>query len=360
MSFPALREVQRQAGAQFHADGYPLRFGQEQATENLLETGAVLFDRSHWGRLRLSGADRIRYLHNQSTNDIQSLRVGQGCDTVLVTSTGRTLDLLTAYVEPEWVTLILSPSSSGRIQQWLEKYIFFADQVTIQNHTETTAMFTLMGGQSQAIIAELGAAHLLGQPLGSHGLITWNQVPFLIAVGSGLVNPGYTLILPIASAADFWEWLLAKAVIPWGEQAWEWLRVRQGRPAVAAELTEDYNPLEAGLWHHISFNKGCYIGQETIARLNTYQGVKQQLWGLKLTAPAPPGSPIYLGDEKVGLLTSYTHYFEREHWGLGYLRTKAGGAGLTVQIDGQTAQVVDIPLARRGYLSQLQGELGGF
>ncbi len=355
MSLNALRNAQIQAGAQFHPDGYPLTFGQERATPGVLDTGVIIFDRTHWGRLRLLGADRTRYLHNQSTNDIQSLAVGQGCDTVLVTSTGRTLDVVTVSVEPEWLTLIISSPSHLSIHQWLEKYIFFADHVTIQDHTETTAMFTLIGEKSHGLIAQLGAQYLLTQPTGNHGCMTWNEMPIFIAVGTGLMHPGYTLITPLECALNLWQWLLEKGAIPWGEQAWEWLRIQQGRPAVGAELTPDYNPLEAGLWHDISFSKGCYIGQETIARLNTYQGVKQQLWGITLTAPATPGTPIFVGEEKVGLLTSYTHYFEQEHLGLGYIRTKAGGAGLTVQIGGQTAQVVDIPLAQRGYLSETQG-----
>jgi len=359
MSLTALRTVQRQAGAHLHPDGYPLRFGQEQPTPTLLDRGVILFDRTHWGRLRLQGADRIRYLHNQSTNDIQSLGVGQGCDTVLVNSTGRTLDLTTVYVEPEWLTLITSPPSHISIHQWLEKYIFFADQVTIQDQRETTAMFTLMGAASHGLISQLGAQHLATQPIGTHAYLNWQETSILVANGTGLLNPGYTLIAPMECAAHLWQWFLAQGTIPWGDQAWEWLRIQQGRPAVGAELTTDYNPLEAGLWHDISFNKGCYIGQETIARLNTYQGVKQQLWGLKLTAPATPGTPIQIGEENVGRLTSYTYYFEQEHLGLGYIRTRAGGAGLTVHITGQTAQVVDIPLAHRGYLSPTESKAEG-
>jgi folate-binding protein YgfZ len=363
MSLTALRTAQLQAGAQFHPDGYPLRFGQEPPPPALLDTGMILFDRTHWGRLRLQGADRIRYLHNQSTNDIQSLRVGQGCDTVLVNSTGRTLDLTTVYVEPEWLTLITSPASHSSMHQWLEKYIFFADQVTIHDQRETTAMFTLMGAASHGLIAQLGAGHLATQPIGTHAYIHWQETAqetsILIANGTGLLNPGYTFIVPIESAVSLWQWLLAQGAMPWGDQAWEWLRIQQGRPAVGAELTTDYNPLEAGLWHDISFSKGCYIGQETIARLNTYQGVKQQLWGLKLTAPATPGTPIHIGEEKVGVLTSYTYYFEQAHLGLGYIRTRAGGAGLRVQIAGETAEVVDIPLAHRGYLSQTESKAEG-
>jgi folate-binding protein YgfZ len=346
MTLAELRQAQVQAGAQFHPDGYPLTFGREVEADG---ERVVVLDRTHWGRLRLLGADRIRYWHNQSTNDIYALAVGQGCDTVLVTATGRTLDLVTTYVEPEWLTLIISPTTRTSIPQWLEKYIFFADQVTVQDHTETTAMFTLLGPESQRVIEQLGASRLAGQPNGTHTTVMWQGTPLLVAVGTGLAHPGYTLIAPITMAAALWHWFMTQGVIPWGEQAWEWLRIRQGRPAVGLELTPDYNPLEAGLWQAVSFRKGCYIGQETLARLNTYQGVKQQLWGLVLTASATPGTPIYIGAEKVGLLTSYTHYFGREHRGLGYIRTKAGGAGLTVQIAGQPAQVVDIPLAQRGY-----------
>ena len=72
------------------------------------------------------------------------------------------------------------------------------------------------------------------------------------------------------------------------------MRIQQGRPKSDRELTEDYNPLEAGLWQTISFEKGCYIGQETIARLNTYKGVKQKLWGIKLDRSVSPQTPIFV------------------------------------------------------------------
>ncbi|NJO51566.1 MAG: hypothetical protein HC840_21460, partial [Leptolyngbyaceae cyanobacterium RM2_2_4] len=126
----------------------------------------------------------------------------------------------------------------------------------------------------------------------------------------------------------------------------ERLRIEQGRPMPDAELTEDYNPLEAGLWHTISFSKGCYIGQETIARLDTYKGVKQQLWGVRLSQPAPPGEPLLVGEEKVGKLTSLTET-EAGLFGLAYVRTKAGGAGLTVTVGSGTGEIVDLPFLTR-------------
>ena len=131
-----------------------------------------------------------------------------------------------------------------------------------------------------------------------------------------------------------------------GEQAWEQLRILQGRPMPGTELTENYNPLEAGLWHTVSFNKGCYIGQETIARLNTYNGVKQQLWGLKLSQAAQPGAILSVAEQKVGVLTSIVETAEG-FFGLGYLKTKAGGAGLAVTVGGSEAVTLDVPLLSR-------------
>jgi hypothetical protein len=145
-----------------------------------------------------------------------------------------------------------------------------------------------------------------------------------------------------------WEKLLEVGAIEMSDRAWEVLRILQGRPAPEAELTDDYNPLEAGLWQTISFTKGCYIGQETIARLNTYKGVKQHLFGVKLSAAAEIGSAIALGDEKVGKLTSYTETPDG-YFGLGYIRTKAGGVGLKVQVGETTGEIVEIPFVSHEY-----------
>ena len=113
------------------------------------------------------------------------------------------------------------------------------------------------------------------------------------------------------------------------------------------ELTEDYNPLEAGLWKAISFEKGCYIGQETIARLNTYKGVKQRLWGIKLSESVEVGTWITLDGEKVGILTSFTDL--ESPFALGYVRTKAGGEGLQVQVREASGEVVAVPFLSHEY-----------
>ncbi len=344
-----LQEVQTADGAIF-AESFggkiPVSFGNDSDATQAAQGSVAVCDRCHWGRILVSDSDRIRFLHNQSTNDFERLQPGQGCDTVFVTSTARTIDLATAYVTEDEVLLIVSPNRCQYLIDWLDRYIFFADRVKLQDITRETAAFSLIGPKSDALLAQLGANAIIGQPYATHQLIQLADVEVRVAVGSGLATLGYTLIMPADKAADVWSKLVEIGAIPLGDRVWEQLRIQQGRPAPDRELTEDYNPLEAGLWQTLSFNKGCYIGQETIARLNTYKGVKQYLWGIRLNAPAAPGSVITVGDEKVGKLTSYTDT-ENGSFGLGYIRTKAGGASLQVQVGETTGEVVDVPFLTR-------------
>lgn len=344
-----LQEVQAAAGAIFEeAAGIkiPVSFGNERAAIEAVREGVAICDRTHWGRILVSDSDRLRFLHNQSTNNFEQLKPGQGCDTVFVTSTARTIDLATAYVTEDAVLLLVSPLRRQYLIDWLDRYIFFADRVKLQDVTSETAAFSLIGSKSDALLEQLGVNTIIAQPYATHRLVQLADVEVRVAVGSGLATPGYTLIVPADKAAAVWSKLLQTGAIPIGDRVWEVLRIQQGRPAPDRELTEDYNPLEAGLWQTLSFDKGCYIGQETIARLNTYKGVKQYLWGIRLDAPAEPGSVITLGEEKVGKLTSYTDT-ENGAFGLGYIRTKAGGAGLQVQVGQTRGEVVDVPFLTR-------------
>jgi tRNA-modifying protein YgfZ len=323
----------------------------DAAAIKAVQEGLALYDRTSWGRIKVSDDDRLRFLHNQSTNNIQQLKPGQGCDTVFVNSTARTLDLVTAYVEDDAVLLLVSPNRREFLMQWLDRYIFFADKVQLTDVTNETAAFSILGLESDTAIAKLGAEAIIGQPYGTHLLIPvvgQEEKSILVAVGSGLASPGYTLILPISEKEKVGNQLVENGAVLLSDRAWNMLRILQGRPEPDQELTEDYNPLEVGLWQTISLNKGCYIGQETIARLNTYKGVKQHLWGIRLTAPVELGSPITLGEEKVGKLTSYTETPDG-HFGLGYIRTKAGGAGLKVFVGDVEGEIVEVPFVSQEY-----------
>jgi hypothetical protein len=313
------------------------------------KVGVAICDCTAWGRIKVSGDDRLNFLHNQSTNNFQILKPGQGCDTVFVTSTARTIDLATAYVTEDAVILLVSPNRRQFLMEWLDKYIFYADKVELSDITEDTNTFSLIGPGSDAVLEKLGISELIGQPYGCHKVYTIPPAEGVrIAVGSGLAAPGYTFTFPNTDKSSVWNKLLEAGAVEMSDRAWDALRILQGRPAPDSELTDDYNPLEVGLWQTISFTKGCYIGQETIARLNTYKGVKQHLLGIRLSAPVEVGSAITVGDEKVGKLTSYTETADG-YFGLGYIRTKAGGVGLKVKVGETEGEVIEIPFVSHDY-----------
>ncbi len=319
------------------------------------ETQSLVFDRSHWGRIRLTGADRVRFLHNQTTHNIEQLSAGQGCNSVFVTSTGRTIDLASVYAQPESLLVVVSPGMSQQLYDWMDRYIFFSDKVTLTDESEQTFMFTVLGNSVDAILQQLGATDLVGKSPFSHQAITLAGIdePITVAVGSDLGLPGYTFWGSKTQATAVWQAILAAGAVAGTASQWEILRIQQGRPVPGHELTDDDNPLEAGLWDSVSFEKGCYIGQETIARLNTYQGVKKRLWGLKLAGPAVTDSAVLAEGTKIGRLTSVVEVGDRI-LGLAYLRTKAGGAGLKVTLenaDGEpiAAEAIALPLIRHEY-----------
>ncbi len=327
-----------------------------QTTLQAAKTGAALYDSSNWGKILVGDRDRLRFLHNQSTADFEKRQAGEGCDTVFVTSTARTIDLATGLILDDEVLLVVSPNRREYLFNWLDKYIFFADRVTLKDVTASLASFTLMGAESAAILERWGCPNLTNLAQSSHQLYHVDGIEVRIAIGTELGLPGYRLIVVggaspeenRSQSATLQQSLTNLGAVILGEDAWECLRIAQGRPKPDAELTEDYNPLEVGLWQTISFSKGCYIGQETIARLNTYKGVKQYLWGVKLTGSVAVGTVITVDGEKVGVLTSCRE-IDGEVRGLGYVRSKAGGVGLKVMLGDVEGEIISLPFVRHEY-----------
>jgi len=296
------------------------------------------------GLLQLKGEDRIRFLHNQTTNNIQSLKSGQNCNTVFVNSTGRTLDLATAYLLEDAIWIKVSPNRRQFLFNWMDRFLFPMDKVELTDISEQYVLVNLLGKESDDFLQKLGFT----LPEANHqSLVTFKDFSFYIAQGNDLNLSGYTLILTVDQLTSFQELLQSQGITQMSDRVWEHLRIIQGRPMPEQELTEDYNPLEAGLWKAISFEKGCYIGQETIARLNTYKGVKQRLWGIKLSEAVEVGTVITLESEKVGILTSVTDL--ESPFGLGYVRTKAGGEGLKVQVGTASGEVIAVPFLSHEY-----------
>src|SRR4028118_1772324 len=188
-----LHDIQLSAGATFETVAdvlVPASFGNDAVAIQAARQGVALVDLSHWGRLKISDDDRIRFLHNQSTNDFQRLKPGQGCDTVFVTSTARTIDLATAYIMGDAVLLLVSPNRRQQLMEWMDRYLFPMDRVELKDISNESAAFSLIGPESDALLQKLGVELPVGEAYASHQELKLGGIGVRVAVGSGLTLPG--------------------------------------------------------------------------------------------------------------------------------------------------------------------------
>lgn len=341
-------------------DGVPVTFKNDGYALAALEDSVAIIDKSHWGRLRLTGTDRMIFLNGQSTAEVVNLAPGTGRDTVLATAQARCIDLVTVYAQEQGALLITSPGMATAVTERLQRYIFLADDVRIDDLSRRTAMFSLIGPQSDDLMSSLLPKPLLRAPVGTHAVFGFGGKPVVVAVGGGLVGRGYTMIIEESGAADLWEALVAKGAVPMGTRAWEIARVIAGRPVPGAELTNAYLPLEAGLYSAVSLNKGCYIGQETLSKVHRQGALRQELFGLELSAPAAVGDEVWVekanpGMKPLGKVTSYVDTVQLKHRALAYLRCRGANGkksimeGAVVMVRGMQAKVVGLPFASRSF-----------
>ena len=305
-------------------------------------SGAALRDAQASFRLYMRGADHLDFLHRMTSNDFHNLQLGHGLEAVFIEQRARILDLATCYRGPDATALILSPASRTTIPAWLDRFIF-AEALELADHTDETTMFELIGPQAPQLVTHTLNVDLA--KLQDHQLLD-PQVPDGLWLAR-IAGPGLRALGPPDTVKNLWQRLAAAGARPIGAATWEILRVEQGLPLLGRELTQDYNPWEAGLGRAIHLDKGCYIGQEVIARLDTYDKVKQHLVGLRLsTVELPPtGQPLHDGTREVGRITSAVHSPTFGPIALAYVRRSACAEGTALDTGGAQATVVSLPFS---------------
>ncbi|MXY46608.1 MAG: aminomethyl transferase family protein [Chloroflexi bacterium] len=279
--------------------------------------------RSHLGRLKVSGADAIDLLNRLSTNKLDDLAVGNIQGTVLTTNKGRIIDLLYVLRQDDHLLVITGPDTCQRVSEWIDFYTFIED-VVVEDITDSTAMLSLVGAnvpRKLASFAEIPPFSSVSDSLGS--------VDTLVLRTDFLGRFACDLIVAAEDEEALWATLTEFGALPVGSDALELLRIERGFAGYGSELCEDYNPLEAGLIDFISFNKGCYIGQEVVARLNTYDKVQRKLAGLSMQSGVPelPSDLLHDG-RKIGALTSAVALHNGDGIvGLGYVRNAHAEVG---------------------------------
>ncbi|HUI08787.1 MAG TPA: hypothetical protein VL221_00595 [Bacteroidota bacterium] len=311
--------------------------------EAALGPGACV-DHSMFGRIEVSGKDRLDLLHRLSTNALAGLSPHRAAATVFVTDKGRIIDRVLVCALDGSLLLLTSPGAEAFLVQWIGKYTITED-IRLNVVTATTVMASLIGPET---ISSFCAATGCAAPLPGEITRGGEEGAFTVVRDPGgefahVVVPssrGAALIGAINASRPGARWI--------GWLPYEAYRITRGIPARPGELNGDHNPLECGLRSAVSFTKGCYIGQEVIARLDTYGKERHALASLALGRPLPGTLPLTLtrGDIPAGVLTSVSGVPHRGIYGaLGIVRRDAVRPGETLVAgeEGATARLTGFP-----------------
>lgn len=309
---------------------------------HLAQQGAVWVDLAERGRLQLTGRDRTALLHRMSTNDLTSLSAGAGCLTVLTSPIGRIIDSIVYLNDGETVWAITGAGRGESIRAYCQRNIFFNDQVKIAEVSGETALIGLYG-HTAGELAESLASGAAG--LSPYGFVKTGEL-LIIRAESLAESAGYWLFGPSEAVKSAIEILQTHGATQSDLAAYNILRVEAGIPLANHELTDDYIPLEAGLWDAVSFSKGCYTGQEIIARMESRGKLAKMLMRLRSDSAVPLNTELYAGGGKVGTLTSLEAHPEGGFVGLGFIKSDAvqdqtnltTEAGLIIEIVGIAGQ----------------------
>jgi tRNA-modifying protein YgfZ len=336
-----MQDVHLRLGAALAPDGVPLHYGDQAAEFHAALGGAALMDRSHEGRLTLAGRDKLALLHRMSTNDLESLKLGEGRPTLFTNPNARVLDRVTVYSRDDTALLITEPGRGEAVRQYLQRNIFFNDDVRLSDITATTRQFNLHGAQADAAIAAVGVPAL---PTMQGVEFAIGGVTAFIARNKPLSGAHWTVITENQHAPVVWEALLATGLAqPAGSLAYNVLRISAGRPGVGRELSSEYIPLEIGLWDEVSFHKGCYTGQEIIARMESRGRVARTLIALKLDAPVNAPAPLSSEGREIGTLTSSVTTPDGDHVGLGVVKVAFARVGAALTAGAVPATITRLP-----------------
>ncbi len=309
---------------------------------------AAVYDASYMGRLKATGDDALDLLNRLSTNKVDALQPGQGAPTILTTDRGRILDLIIVLNVGDHVLLLTSPGMQQPVIEWLEKYTIMEDLV-IEDISASTALLAVWGPGGQEALESAGGPGLAGLPLYHSVEPELAGYPVRIVATQISQLPGYYIIAPNEGAPAVWQSIVEAGAQPIGTEAYEATRVTYNLPVHGREMGDEFNPLETGLIGSIDFAKGCYIGQEVIARLDTYQKVQKYLVKLSFEpgTSVSPDATLRQDGQTVGKVTSVaTIPTTGEVIGLAYVRTKHAVAGARLELETPAtgwARVQDLP-----------------
>jgi tRNA-modifying protein YgfZ len=294
-----------------------------------------LLDRSERGKLALTGADAAGFLQGQVSNDVESLAPGTGCYAAFLTPKGKMLGDIRILNADDELLLDTERSTLQALFNMIRRFSI-GYQVELHKRTLECGLLSLIGPEGPRLA-------------GADGLPSEEHAHIPVSIG-GIearairTNVGVDLLCDAAGTEALRAVLEESGAVAIGEDAAECLRVERGRPRYGVDLDDTVIPQEAGLNDRaVSFTKGCYVGQETVARLFYRGKPNRQLRGLRLTGPAEPGEELLLEGRPVGRLTSVAQSPRFGAIGLALVRREAPPGSTVTSGAGAIAQVTELP-----------------
>lgn len=282
--------------------------------------GAIAVDRSDLGMLKFSGESRLDLIHRMSTQAVKDLAPGAGAATVLTTDIGRMIDRLILYATSDTVYALTGEGNADNVARYLLRFVFFQDDFHVDDLSAQTFIFGVYGAGVQEQLrllfgdaVDLPLHHWRQQELA--GVTTYLHRTDPVA------GDGYFVMGEEADKEQVWRGLSEGSIVPAGPEAFEYLRIASGQPRFGREISEEYIPLETGLWDDVSFDKGCYTGQEVIARMESRGRLAKKLVHLRAEEPVEPGSEIEAAGRSAGTITSAASGPDGV-FALGYVKTR--------------------------------------
>ena len=329
-------------GAQFNPDTFPQieSFGSWEAEYQAAKQKTAVFDLSGLNVIRLQGKDHADFLHRMSMNEIRRLKPGQLVVNAFADAKGKIVDAVFMLKREDSIDLITGPGRGQPLTEWLDRFIFI-EEITITDMTDHWVPLLLCGRLPE------GLAGLEIEPM-TMARTAIQGTEFEVCRVDHLLPRGLLMLVPAQRATECMTFLVEQTgenrVVPAGAQAFHALRIEQGIPMHGFEIDGDSNPYECGLKAFISYDKGCYVGQEVIARLDTYDKIKHEYTGLHIESDEIPPVPsnITTGHQEAGVLTSVTALpGEKGFVGIGRIRRKFldGQVEFKLQWNHHTARV---------------------
>ncbi|CUS03945.2 Folate-binding protein YgfZ [Candidatus Promineifilum breve] len=300
-------------------------------------TSAVLVEHAERGMLHLTGATRLDLINRMSTQAVGGLKSGEGAATVLTTDIGRIIDRVILYAGRDSVYVLTGEGHGDALARYFMRNIFFNDDVQLRDLSRETAVFGVYGARAGERLAAIGFPEV---ELPRHH---WREAQIGGATAylhraDGVAGDGYFVTTTVTDRAAI-ESALAAGLTAIDATAYDYLRIEAGLPRFGRELSLDYIPLEAGLWDDVSFSKGCYTGQEIIARMESRGKLAKRLVRLRPASPVAAGLEISAAGRAVGMVTSAADG-PAGPLALGYVKTAALNDGAALSAGGIDVVVV--------------------